>query len=171
LPETFTKLEAVTVGVSAAASITFNSIPQTFTDLVVKYSTRCSGSGNFQQVFLRFNGDSSTVYSGHRFWYYTGFASNAYSGGSSNNINWTSGASATANTFGIGEIYIPNYRSSSGKSFSSELMSESNSSTEVVTSMASGLYSSSSAITSLTLIGETSFVQHSTFTLYGINNS
>lgn len=171
MPETFTKIDSATVGAGGAASVTFSSIPQIYTDLVVKYSTRCSGSGQFQQVFLRMNGDSSAVYSGHRFWYYAGFASNAYTSGTSNNMNWTSGSTATANTFGIGEITILNYTSNTGKSFSSELMSESNSATEVVTSMASGLYATSSAITSLTIIGESSFVQNSTFTLYGIKNA
>jgi hypothetical protein len=168
---TFEKIDSVTVGAGGSASVVFNSIPQTYTDLVIKYSTRCSASGPFQSVFFRFNGDSSAVYSGHRFWYYSGFASNSYASGTSNNLNWTTGNTATANTFGTGEITVLNYRSSSGKSFSSELMSENNSASEVVTGIASGLYSTSSAITSLTLIGETSFMQHSTFTLYGIKNS
>jgi hypothetical protein len=171
MANTFFKLDSVTVGAGGAASVTFSNIPRTYTDLVVKYSTRCSGSGQFQSVFLRMNGDSSAVYSGSRFWYYSGFASSYYTGSTSNNMNWTSGSTATANTFGTGEITIPNYISSSGKSFSSELMSESNSTTEVVTGIASGLYATTVPITSLTVIGETSFVQNSTFTLYGVFNA
>ena len=37
---TFTKIETITVGSGGAASVTFSSIPQTFTDLVMKISSR-----------------------------------------------------------------------------------------------------------------------------------
>ena len=53
-----------TVGSGGASSVTFSSIPATYTDLVVKYSSRSAGSGVYDSVQLSFNGaPSGTSYS------------------------------------------------------------------------------------------------------------
>ena len=53
----YTLLEKITVGSAGASSVTFSSIPQTgYTDLVVKYTARNTGTSNtFTQ--LTFNGN------------------------------------------------------------------------------------------------------------------
>jgi len=83
-----------------------------------------------------------------------------------------SGANATANTFGNDELYIPNYTGSTYKSISSDTVSESNGSapSDAIASLWAGLWNNTAAITSITLspgAGGT-FVQYSTFHLYGI---
>ena len=162
----------VVVGSGGASSIDFTSIPSTYTDLCVKFSLRCATAGAIQQVYIRFNSNSGSVYSNIRLFGYSNAAgSTSASSSSSASINWTSGSSATANTFGSGELYIPNYASSNNKSFSAELVSENNSATDAVTGMTAGLFASTTAISAVNIIGESNFVQYSTAYLYGISNS
>jgi hypothetical protein len=76
--------------------------------------------------------------------------------------------SATSNTFGNGEIYIPNYLSGTAKSFSSDSVAENNG-TEGWQVIQANLWSGTDAITSIELdpaLG--TFVQYSSATLYGI---
>ena len=49
-----------TVGADGASSVTFSNIPQTYTDLVVKFSTRAT-AGN-PELSIRFNGDTAANY-------------------------------------------------------------------------------------------------------------
>jgi len=60
MPKNYVLLETITVGAAGAASVTFNSIPQSgYTDLVVKGSARLGTTG----IIARFNSDSGTNYS------------------------------------------------------------------------------------------------------------
>ena len=171
MPDTFVKIASVTVGSGGASSIDFTSIPQTYTDLCVKVSTRNNASAN--NYTIKFNGSSVSAYS-DRILYANG--SSAASG-----VNTTSGAGVygqmnpstyTANTFDSGEIYIPNYTGSNNKSVSIDNVQESNAA-GVFMSIIAGLWSNTSAITSITLtpISSAAYVQYSTATLYGIKNS
>jgi hypothetical protein len=172
MANTFVKIQTITVGSGGAASIDFTSIPQTFTDLCVKMSLRMSGGGHFNSVFVRFNNSSSSVYSNKRLYGYSNAAASAgASSQTSININWSSSLTATANVFGSGELYIPNYTGSTNKTLSSELVSENNNATEAITGMGAGLFADTTAITQVNIIGESSFVQYSSATLYGIKNT
>ena len=149
---------------SSAASVTFSNIPQNYTDLKVVYSSRdTSGS-----LLVSINGNSASL---------TG--KGLYGSGSAANSENFSGSlgligepnSYTANTFASGELYFPNYTSSNNKSFSYEGVSENNA-TAAYMEMIAGLWSNTSAITSITLTAGSSgsIFQYSTFTLYGISN-
>jgi len=59
MDKTYEPIAAQTLG-SAAASVTFGSIPQTYTDLVLIASTQTS---NNVDVFMRFNSDTANNYS------------------------------------------------------------------------------------------------------------
>ena len=61
---TYVPIETQTLG-TAQASVTFNSIPDTYTDLVLVFNGTI-GSG-VQNMELRFNGDTTTNYSETRF--------------------------------------------------------------------------------------------------------
>lgn len=171
---TYKLISSVTVGAGGAANIEFTSIPQTYTDLVLKLSLRQTGTATGYQFALRFNG-SSSGYS--RKLLYGDASSVASSGGSSETyvrIGFTESNSYTANTFTNTELYIPNYTSSNQKSFSSDSVTENNA-TESYLSIHSNLWSGTSAITSI-LVQElsgssTNFAQYSTAYLYGIKNS
>jgi hypothetical protein len=171
MPNTYTLLETITVGAAGAASVTFNSIPQTgYTDLVIKVSARTTRTGFVNDSLLvRFNG-STTGYS-YRSVY--GFAGSAGSvSGSNNQATYALDApSATANTFSNGELYVPNYTSSNFKSVSVDSVSEDNSASTPIAELRAFLWSNTAAITSVGLFPETGplFAQHSTFSLYGVS--
>jgi len=57
MANTYTLLETITVGAAGAASVTFNSIPQTgYTDLVIKASPRSDRANVKDTIDLKFNG-------------------------------------------------------------------------------------------------------------------
>jgi hypothetical protein len=75
--------------------------------------------------------------------------------------------SATANTFASVQVTIPNYTSSSAKSTSSENVSENNG-TLAYQNVVAGSWTGTAAIASLQILGSSSFVQHSTASLYKV---
>ena len=179
MANTLVLLERITVGAAGAASVTFNSIPQTgYTDLVVKGSVRSGYSGSQRasvDISLIFNSTSS----GYSSRLLQGNAAVDPSGLSASNsgssIVWggiAADGDDTANVFSNFEVYIPNYTSSNYKSVSIDEVVENNASNST-TSMSAGLWSNTAAITSLVIapsIG-TTFNAYSSFYLYGINNS
>jgi len=158
----------VTVGAGGAASIDFTSIPSTYTDLSIKLSARETTVGGVGEVvYIAFNG--STASFSNKFLQGDGTA--AASGSLARFAALDTDASATANTFGNAEIYIPNYAGSNNKSFSGEAVSETNA-TGAPMELLANLWSNTAAINQITLTptGGT-FVQYSTATLYGISKS
>ena len=158
---------------SSAASVTFSSIPATYTDLVLRMSYRISAAGLFGgNPFLRFNSDTSTNYS-YTFLQGNGSAAESARETSVNLMTMQSSDSAgnTADTFTSNEVYIPNYLSSTAKPVSQFKATEQNSTGAEMHAFAS-LYRGTSAIsTILVSISGSSFVSGSSFYLYGIKNS
>lgn len=166
---TYQLIASNTVGSGGVASVTFSSIPQTYTDLIIKYTARNTSTSNtFTQ--LTFNGNSSS-YS------YRGLYGNGASVSSFNAsttyiyVGDMDLSSYTANTFSNEEIYIPNYAGSNYKSVSIDSVNENNATT-AASYLTAGLWSNTAAITSVTLTtGGGNYAQYSTFYLYGIKNS
>ena len=171
-------ITSVTVGAGGASSVTLpatGTIPQTYTDLKIVASTRQSGSAEGNQLGIRFNGSSVAEYS--RIVVYGDGATVSTAGGSSETfarIAFAESSTYTANTFNNIEIYIPNYASNNFKSFSTNAVSENNATSVYAQALYAGLWSNTSAITSITLSeysgSGTNFVEGSTFYLYGISN-
>jgi hypothetical protein len=173
MANTYTLIASNTVGSGGAASVTFSSIPQTYTDLIIKYSARGTGGAlNYENIQVQFNGVGGTAYSDRNV-YGTGSAAASTSNSSvaSTFLQYATGSAATASTFGNGEIYIPNYTSANAKSYSADTVSENNA-TAAITSFTAGISTNTAAISSVKLTPNTStFAQYSTFTLYGISNA
>ena len=173
---TFVKIASVTVGSGGASSIDFTSIPGTYTDLCIKVTARgTDNSGNgWNNGYLTFNssgtGYSSCIIVGR------GDLAPASFTGSSTELGYTfyiSNSVTTANTFASTDIYVPNYAGSNYKSLSSDFAEENNAARAIM-GFSAGLWSNTSAITSITLTpatGAGTFVQYSTATLYGISNA
>lgn len=167
MASTLVALQTVTVGAGGSASISFTSIPQTYTDLVIKVSARNTYASIGDDIGVTFNGVSTNRIG--IILYGTGSA--AASTSASTPAGTVTSNTATANTFGNTDIYISNYASSNYKSISSDNVTENNATGAYQTLWAS-LWSSTAAITSITLTpGAGSWMQYSTFTLYGVYNS
>jgi len=174
MPNTYTLLETITVGAAGASSVTFNSIPQTgYTDLVVKVSARGSTAGTNAVLQGTFNGSSAANYNWRQV---QGNGSTATSASNSTTtflrLGYIPDTVATASTFSNIEIYIPNYASSNAKSLSSDSVQENNSGTagDALVQLIAGSWTLTTAIASMTLQPASgSFVQHSTFSLYGVS--
>jgi hypothetical protein len=149
-----------------ASSIQFTGIPQIFTDLVIKLSTRGTDTDVASFPFIHLNGVGTNQS-------IRTLSSNGTSAASQSisTILWVSnGATSTANTFGSSEIYIPNYTGSTAKSVSIDSVSENNG-TAGLQYIVSGLWNVTSPITSITIFNQSPFnhVVGSTVSLYGIN--
>ena len=157
-----------TVGSGGAASVTFSNIPQTFTDLKILASTRSAASSNGDSFRVYFNGDTGNI--SVRELRGSGSAAASYTI-SYAQAGYTSDALITANTFNNAEIYIPNYTSSNYKSSSADNVYENNA-TDAFAVMSARLWSSTAAVTSITLKpNDAGFVEFSEFYLYGISSS
>jgi hypothetical protein len=168
MANTYVKIASATVGAGGASSIDFTSIPQTYTDLVLKISAR--GDNGIWGMLLSINGSAASFTNK----YLEGTGAAATSGSLAQFIGEENATSATASTFGNSEVYLPNYTGSTNKSFSSDSVSENNATT-AYTNLTANLWSNTAAITSLSLsIYNTSarkYSQYSTATLYGISKS
>jgi len=174
MPLTYVAIAKSIVSSGTASSIEFTSIPQTYTDLVIKASLRDTRTDSpVTDTLLTFN-NSGSGYSLRMSYGQSpgtgaaGVGGTAYISGLYENTNQT-----TSNTFSNTEIYIPNYTSSTDKIASIDAVTEKNGATDIYISFVSGLWAKSSPITSIKLVPmySLSYVQYTTATLYGIKNA
>lgn len=161
MANTYEAIATNTLG-SAAASVTFSSIPSTYTDLILVMSPSVA---SLVELKMRFNSDTGSNYSSTEL---TGTGTTA---GSSRHSNQTS-------------MYV-NYNAYAGNDFNSNFIAQiqnySNSTTYKTALIRAnnagygvdaivGLWRSTAAITSITILNGASanFQSGSTFSLYGI---
>lgn len=172
---TFIKIASVTVGSGGATSMSFTSIPNTYTDLVIKISARGTdnSSNGWNQGAITFN-SSTTGYSSKLLLGRGDLSAVSFDGGTSaiDYGFYVSNSVTTSNTFASTDVYIPNYAGSNFKSVSSDTAQENNSLRGIM-GFNAGLWSNSAAITSITLerTSTWTFVENTTATLYGISKS
>lgn len=160
-----------TVGAGGVSSITFNNIPQGFTDLKLVVSGRSTGNDGPSQmqrvIYFGINGNTvGSNYSISAMFNINGVVSGftdfqAYA-------TWINSNLSTANIFSNSEIYFYNYTRGRNKVYTTNVVNE-NSGTPALVLQAAGVFRSNAPITSITLT-DIGFVQHSTFTLYGVSS-
>lgn len=167
---TYTLIDKTEVGSGGTSSITFTSIPTTYTDLLVKLSLRGNDNSRVATwINITFNGSSS-----NRSWkrvYGTGSAALSESD-TTMRLGSVNANASTSNTFGNAELYIPNYLSSNYKSASGDGVAETNA-TATQLDLNANLWSNTAAINEITFApGDgTGWLQYSSAYLYGIKNS
>lgn len=159
---------SVTVSAGSQAAIEFTSIPQTYTDLLVKLSIRQTKPDGYSEITVKFNG-SSTNFTMRAL----NAAATAVDSYNSTTAYVGSALGTTANggtsVFSNNEIYLPNYTSSNYKSYSAESVAERNFASFNNSSLITGLWSNTAAITSLLFESPGYYIeQYSTAYLYGI---
>ena len=169
---TYTLISSNTLS-GSAASVTFSSIPSTYTDLVLRWSSRDGRSNVENAIYLSFN----SITTGYSDTWLRGNGANAFSSYDTGNayvyIPFGSvGSTATASTFSSGEVYLPNYTVSQYKPMGIFNVTENNATTAYVDTTA-GLVQSTATISSITMTPafSNSFQSGSSFYLYGIKNS
>jgi hypothetical protein len=159
---------------ASAASVTFSAIPSTYTDLVLRASTRSTNATiNASYPYIDFGGtttSSSTMLGAN------GATPKSMRNAPAYAINYdgTNGSDSagnTASTFDTLEWYIPNYAGTTLKPLSIIGAAENNTSTAYM-QVTAGLTSMSTAISTIRVYtdGQT-FAIGSSFYLYGIKNS
>lgn len=139
----------------SASTITFSSIPSTYTDLVL--SVNSSGSTGSTDTTLRFNGDSGTNYSRHYF----------YGGGSSISTAYN----VNLAQIGSGVNVIHHFMNYSNTNMYKTVIGNYWKSSDILLSQAI-LWRSTSAINSISIsISSGAFTSGSIFTLYGITTA
>ena len=160
---------------SSAASVTFSSIPATYTDLVLRCSVRTDDSARtLYYMKTQFNGDTGTNYSTTDVYSYSSAAASVRTT-SYNDLTGdpytVDGPNSTASTFSNLELYIPSYTASQNKPVSLSTAVENNSATLALIGASANLWRSTAAITSITFTSYGNFVTNSSFYLYGISNA
>lgn len=173
MPSTYTLISSNVLS-SSAASVTFSSIPSTYTDLVLRCSVRHDGALTASNMRLIINSDAGSSYSDTRVYGNGATATSAAATAGTYAYAYTgfiNGASSTSSTFTNGEFYLPSYLSSAKKPYSTYNAVENNATTGYNWASAQ-LWQGTSAITSLSFeAGGYNYVAGSSFYLYGIKNS
>jgi hypothetical protein len=161
MPQTYEPIATTTLG-STATTVSFTSIPGTYTDLVLVTSIKAATTDTNQ--FMRFNSDSSTNYSQTNL-YGTGTSALSFQQSSQDKINSVLSGYLVTSQNSPGIYNIMNY--SNTTTFKTMISRFNNSS--VIAQAEVSLYRSTSAITSIEIFTTPdSFAVGSTLTLYGI---
>lgn len=163
--------ESIATITSSGSSITFSSIPSTYSSLQLKFNLRAANDG--RDVYISLNSDTGTNYTRHNL---RGTGTAASASGSANvapafNLGaFNLGGAYTTYPF-VGIIDLHDYASTSKtktvRTFSGLDMNTNGG--EV--GMYSVLWNSTSAITSVTITISSSSFDSSTFSLYGIKGA
>lgn len=171
MPKQHECIAEVVVGAGGSATITFSSIPSTYTDLRLLISARTSRASDGDYIYFSLNGSQAD--SGK---YMKAYGTTKDSGTVSDNYLSIPSTNNTANTFSVYEIYIPNYTNTTTKSIGSigatDNMNVGSNALSFGAYIWSSTSASTSAVSSITLTGRfANFVQYSRASLYGITKS
>jgi hypothetical protein len=167
-PGSYESIATVTVGSGGSSTITFNSIPSDYTHLQVRGIARTNST---TQDFFLVKPNNANLSARHGL---SGYGSGVAAQGSTSVFDFgvIVKSDATANTFSVMVLDILDYKDTNKKKTIRTLTAyEANTDGQI--NLMSGLYNSTSAITSLviTTYSGTSYGQYSHFALYGIKGS
>jgi hypothetical protein len=163
LTVTYSQIATQTLG-SATATVTFSSIPGTYTDLILVTNVAQAASNN--SLRFRVNSDTGSNYS------YTSLQGNGSVATSSRESSITSGVSSATGSTTIETNHILHFMNYSNTTTNKTILARGNRASGMTTTDVN-LWRSTSAITSIELaMGGTfptnNFASGSTFSLYGI---
>lgn len=169
MPSTYVSIGTTSL-TSTTDTVTFSSIPNTYTDLVLIAQVSTAHSNNGARLYMQFNTDTSTSntnYSNH-FMRGDGTTASASKDTGQPHIAYGQAGNSTDN-FNTMIVNIMNYSNSS--TYKTILSKSANTSTEANGSLrwTAGMWQNTNAITTITLTCDTGGHRaNSTFTLYGI---
>lgn len=157
---TYESIATTTLG-TATNSVTFSSIPSTYTDLVLITNV---GHASGDATVYQFNGDTGSNYSRT---FLSGNGSSTYSGRETNGT-WMNLQNQDQPTTSVSQVQVVSIMNYSNSTTYKTAVGRGNVASAGVTA-AVGLWRNTAAITSVTVrTASANFVVGSTFTLYGI---
>jgi hypothetical protein len=166
----YESIATTTLG-GTTATITFSSIPATYTHLQIRIMSRSTRSQTGDYIAMQFNADTGSNYAYHGL-DGNGSAASAFGLATQTfmDVERAAAATATASVFGVSVVDILDYANTNKYKTMRSLGGFDNNGDGSIT-LTSGLWQNSNAVTSITLKaqgGTSSFVQYSSFALYGI---
>jgi hypothetical protein len=168
-PVSLTDYESIattTVGAGGTTTITFSSIPSTYSHLQIRAISKMP---QYESMILRFNGVSSNSYSRH---YIQGSGSSASAGGAANlssvsNLLYADGSAAS--NYGAFIVDILDYASTNKNKTTRTLWGQDFNGSGYL-GFDSGAFYSTNAVSTITLTtsGSATISEYSSFALYGI---
>jgi hypothetical protein len=171
IPTDFESIATTTLGTNTA-SVTFSSIPATYTHLQIRFIARDTRAVILEGYKIQFNGDTAGNYSDHTL-YGDGSSAGAFSNTSATFMSPypIASANATASVFGISVVDILDYANTNKYKTIRSLSGVDNNGDGVV-GFSSGNWRNTDAVTSITVgaqVGD--WVEYSSFALYGIKGA
>jgi hypothetical protein len=168
---TYQLISSYTVTSGGTSSVTFSSIPQTYTNLIIQGSIK--SVRNDSNDWMRININSGTTANVSVNIIGDGNGPSAYGSSSPQEFSIEGGNSNTTNVFGSFTLLFGNYSNTSfSKTLNVETVTEESVSVGYANLFASS-FNTTSAISSINLYPQysSSIAQYSTFYLYGLTNS
>ena len=163
MASTYTPIATTTLG-SAQSTVTFSSIPSTYTDLVIISQPKSTAAEGI--VYIQFNSIGGTSYS---YSYLYGNGTSASSGRGTNAGLGVLSANAYATSTAGNTVFVTNIQNYANTTTYKTYISRGNRIDNQGVEALVGLCRDTSAISSVSFaIGGTTFAAGSTFTLYGI---
>jgi hypothetical protein len=166
----YDSIATTTVGAGGVSSVTFSSIPQTYTHLQVRYIARGTDTSN--NIYFTLNSDTSGNYSDHLL-YGDGSSVATANGVNTSTPQYISIANSSrlASTFAAGVFDLLDYANTNKFKTTRTLSGREDNSAGIVL-FASANWRNTNAVTSLTFTPTNgSFAQYSSFALYGIKGN
>lgn len=169
-------IAVATVPSGGLASVTFGSIPQTYTHLQVRCIIRGTATLSRESVKLQFNSDTGANYNRHLL-FGDGSAAFGYGQANDNYVLLTdfAGASASANIYGAAVVDILDYANTNKFKTARGIGGvDCNAAVTVYNGLFSAVWRNTNAITTMTFSPYESnsiFAQYSSFALYGIKGA
>jgi hypothetical protein len=177
-PAGFDSIATVTVNSGGASTVTFSSIPSTYTHLQIRASVQTNrGTYATDSYYLQFNNDTGSNYnygwvrgngSSAAAYHYPSAQTMAY-------IESASGSTVSPTAFGAAVIDILDYKDTNKYKTIRTLSGTDINGTVAgyggFVYLSGGLWMSTSAITSIKITGDNTFQNYTTFALYGIKSA
>ena len=149
-------------------TVEFTNIPQTYTHLQIRGIARSTRAQGGDYLGIRFNADTASNYTQH---YLYGDGSSALSSGAANASNIAgfqiAANTAGSNTYGTFVMDLLDYRNTN-KFKTLRLLTGYDNNGSGLLSLASGVWRSTNAVTSITFLTDASIATNSSFALYGV---
>ena len=164
---------ASATGTGSSGTITFSSIPSTYTSLQIRGIMRTDGGTTANIIF---NGDTGSNYASHQLY---GDGTTVGAGGVASSTSITQGGvlgygtSASANTVGAFILDIHDYASTTRNKTTRVFTGRDDNGSALFVRLGSGLWMNTAAVTSVSIVvsGAGNFTNQTQFSLYGIKGA